>query len=61
MDRIGIFKGKPISEMTRDELLDFAEWAGKEISRLIKIEGETEDFRLCKEAKDLLAPTEPKE
>ena len=34
MDKIGIFKGKAISEMTREELLDFAAWAGKRIVEL---------------------------
>lgn len=31
MDKIGTFKGKNISEMTREELLNFAEWAAKRI------------------------------
>jgi hypothetical protein len=49
MDKIGIFKGKPISTMTRDELLDFATWAGKRIQGLEKIEQETQDYRIDKE------------
>lgn len=34
MDKIGYFKGKPISEMSREELLEFAQWAGKKIWEL---------------------------
>lgn len=34
MDKIGMFKGKPISEMTREELLEFASWVGKEVEEL---------------------------
>ena len=49
MDKIGTFKGRPISEMTREELLEFAICAGKEITRLIIIERETQDFRINKE------------
>lgn len=49
MDKIGTFKGKPISEMSRDELLEFAKWAGKRISELETIERETEDFRIDRE------------
>ena len=49
MDKIGTFKGRPISEMTREELLEFAIWAGKEINRLNIIERETQDFRINKE------------
>lgn len=36
MDKIGIFKGKDISKMTREELLDFAEWAGKQMQETKK-------------------------
>lgn len=46
MDKIGVFKGIPISKMTREELLDFAEWAGMELERLKKIEQDTEEYRL---------------
>jgi len=42
-DEIGMFKGKKISEMTREELLDFARWAGKEIERLSKKDLEGSD------------------
>jgi hypothetical protein len=52
MDKIGLYKGKEISEMTRDELLDFATWAGKEICRLQGIESVTEDYRIKKEIVD---------
>ena len=49
MDRIGLYRGKNISEMTRDELLDFAEYAGKELARLNKMEIATQDHRIKKE------------
>jgi len=50
-DNIGYFKGKAISKMSRDELLDFAVWAGKEIYRLNKVERDTENYRIEKEIK----------
>lgn len=34
MKKIGLFKGKEISEMNRVELLDFACWASKRIEEL---------------------------
>lgn len=34
MKKIGLFKGKEISEMNRVELLDFARWASKRIEEL---------------------------
>lgn len=43
MDNIGYFKGKPISEMTREELLDFAKWAGMRIYELQRMEDKTQD------------------
>lgn len=49
MDKIGIFKGKNISEMTREELLDFASWAGKKIAELETVNTATKDHRLHKE------------
>ncbi len=49
MDKIGIFKGRGISEMTREELLEFAEWAAKEIVFLQKIAEESLDLRIKKE------------
>jgi hypothetical protein len=55
MDSIGIYRGKNISEMTREELLDFARFAGKEIQRLQKISDETLDFRLNKEVREGLS------
>ena len=33
---IGIFKGKVIENMTRDELLEFAAWAASKIDELQK-------------------------
>lgn len=48
-DKIGIFKGRPISEMTREDLLDFASWAGKELTRYGIMEKETQDYRIKKE------------
>lgn len=45
MDPIGIYKQKPISTMTREELLDFARWVCKEMTRLRRIEEETKDYR----------------
>jgi len=49
-----MFKGKNISGMTREELLDFATWAGKELDRLNQIERSTRDFRIEKEVSELL-------
>lgn len=49
MDDIGMFKGKYIGEMSHDELLDFARWAGKRISALEQIERETRDYRIGQE------------
>lgn len=36
IEEIGMFKGKFISEMSREELLDFARWAAQEISSMQK-------------------------
>ena len=47
MDKIGIFKGKFISRMTRNELLDFAEWAGKKIEELEKMEKQDKEIVIC--------------
>ena len=44
-----MFKGKEISNMTRDELLDFAEWAGHEVFRLQKIADSHYELDLRKE------------
>lgn len=44
-----MFKGKFISTMTKEELLDFARWAGKRIGDLEKIEASTQDFRIEQE------------
>ncbi len=46
---IGMFKGKFLEEATREELLDFAGWAGGELNRLTKIENETQDYRIRQE------------
>ena len=51
IDKIGMFKGKPISEMTREELLEFAAWTGGEINRLTKIEKDTQEYRLDNEVR----------
>lgn len=51
-DEIGYFKGKPISKMSRGELLDFAQWSGRELSRLNKIEFDTRDYLIEKEIKN---------
>ena len=34
IDEIGMFYGKCISQMSREELLEFAKWAGKKIEEL---------------------------
>ncbi len=53
MDKIGMYKGKNISDMTREELLDFAKWCAGRIQTLERIESETQDFRLNKEIRFL--------
>ena len=50
-DPIGMFLGKPISQMTREELLEFAAWTGGEINRLTKIEKDTQEYRLDNEVR----------
>ena len=57
MDNIGLFKGKPISEMNRTELLEFASWASGKIEGLEKIAEETQDFRIDKEIKNYYGRT----
>lgn len=54
MEEIGMFRGQFISKMSRDELLDFATWAGKRIEELENIEKETQNFRLAKEIDDFV-------
>ena len=51
MDKIGLFKGKPISKMSREDLLVFAEWAGKELDRLNQIARDpaVQDLRIRRE------------
>lgn len=46
IDPIGYFRGKAVTEMSRDELIDFAKWAGNRIWELQKIEQSTQDYRL---------------
>ena len=48
-DKIGIYRGKPISQMSREELLDLAEWAGKEIWAYEQLKEETLEYRIDKE------------
>jgi len=48
--------GKMIEEMTREELLEFAAWAMREIYELQKIERETEDYRLEQELNRTFPP-----
>ena len=45
IDKIGMFYGKPISSMTREELLEFAEWSAKEIQRL-QGQNTLQDFKI---------------
>lgn len=47
-DKIGLYRGKPISEMNREELLNFALWAVQRIEGLEKIEKDTQDYRIEK-------------
>lgn len=53
MDKIGIFRGKPISEMSREDLLTFASWAGKRIAELETLADKHQDLDLNRE---VLAP-----
>lgn len=54
MDKIGIFRGVEISKMNKEQLLDFASWAGKRIEHLERLESETPHFRIKKEIEDNL-------
>lgn len=56
VDKIGYYRGKPISEMSREELLDFAEYAGKRVQELEVVEKETQDYRIEKEVSAVLNP-----
>lgn len=49
MDPIGIYKCKGISTMNRDELLDFARWAGKHIPYLQRIADKHHEFDIKQE------------
>lgn len=51
-DKIGVFKGKPISKMTRDELLDFASFASQKIQELEQYKVKSNHLLL--ESKELL-------
>lgn len=51
-DPIGMFMGKNISQMSREELLEFATWASKKIQELEVVERATRDYRIDKEVKD---------
>lgn len=50
MDKIGIYRGKPISDMTRDELLEFVDWICKKLvvkeKELADLEAEYRDLQL---------------
>jgi len=59
--KIGIYRGKEISEMSRDELLEFAIWSSKQIEKYMVMEMDTQDFRLNKEVLDLLPSLQEKE
>jgi len=50
--KIGTYRGKEISEMSRDKLLEFAIWASKQIEKYMVMEMDTQDFRLNKEVLD---------
>lgn len=46
IDPIGYYKGKPITEMTRDELLEFAWYAGKRIDSYQETSENMEDIKI---------------
>ena len=52
--KIGLFRGQEISDMSMNELRDFARWASQEIQRLTTIETVTLDVRLDLETKKTL-------
>ena len=52
MNLIGKFKGKEITEMDRDDLLDFAKWASVRIQHLEKLAERHMDLDLEKEVLD---------
>ena len=56
MDPIGIFKGKKISEMSRSDLIDFAEYAAKRIPDLERIAEKHAELDLMSEAGSFVAP-----
>ena len=45
-EKIGIFRGKAISQMSGDELLDFAVWAAKRIEHLANLAEKHADLDL---------------
>jgi len=53
-ETIGIFRGKPISEMDIDELLYFAEWASKRIASLEKLVDKHLDLDLKREVIEII-------
>jgi len=52
--KIGIFRGREISEMDREELLAFAAWAALRIEGLEAIESSTMESRLDLETRRAL-------
>lgn len=44
IDPIGLFRGRPISKMSKEELLEFATWASKKIEQLEKEVREDKHF-----------------
>lgn len=46
---LGLFRGKEIADMDREELLEFARWAVGRLQELQIIEQETQDYRINKE------------
>lgn len=56
MEGIGMYKGKFISKMTRDELLDFAKWAARRIQDLEKISDIHHELDLHREVLSTLTP-----
>jgi len=54
MEKIGTFRGKEISQMNREELLEFAAWAAKRIEGLEKIAENHMELDLQRELLGLL-------
>jgi hypothetical protein len=53
VDNIGYFRGKAIGAMSREELLEFAGWAGPRIVELEKMADKHLDLDLNREALSL--------